>query len=511
LSHPFRPDAADEAALAELRERLALAGFDEAGVADRLGIDHPIDITLDHFPEYEERVRAAEDALDVAVALFVLQGSVARRDAEALLGRAIVKRLVEAGALVSPGRGRVAATVAVSPCAGCLFVTDLRFPELAPAVPAPDEPVMYLSADSYALAYLVPGTGAEARVLDLCAGCGVHAVLAACAARRVIGVDLNPRAVAFARLNAALNGVADRCDFRAGDLHAALGAGDAPRGFDLVLANPPFTPSGGERPLLYRDGGARGEDVLARAVSGLAARLARDGTAVLVAAFVEGGKADLEARLGRWLGAPFAGVLFAFDAIAAGEYALLVRHTFGETLESFRARYAAKLAALEAAGIAGFTPGVVALRRRAGRSGRGGRGLSLRRLTTAPPIAPDPAAVGRAFDALDVADDALLARRPRLAEGAVLVTLSEPAPGPGSAVRPVAHRLRHDSWAGGEVDLPAPLFGLLSACDGRRTLADLLRAAGGGRGRDLLATIRDLCARGILIHRVSAARPDDPG
>jgi SAM-dependent methyltransferase len=58
---------------------------------------------------------------------------------------------------------------------------------------------------------------------DVCSGSGLHAILAAkLGAARAYGVDVNPLALKFARLNARLNGVADRCRFLPGDLVAPL-------------------------------------------------------------------------------------------------------------------------------------------------------------------------------------------------------------------------------------------------------------------------------------------------
>src|SRR5207248_1145451 len=117
-----------------------------------------------------------------------------------------------------------------------LFAADHRF---RLAGPAPREPVMYLGGDSYALAYLAPAPPEGGRALDLCSGSGVHAILAALrGAARAIGVDVSPRAIAFARWNAALNGVAERCEFRRGDLYAPLRAEEEDARFDLILANP---------------------------------------------------------------------------------------------------------------------------------------------------------------------------------------------------------------------------------------------------------------------------------
>ena len=45
------------------------------------------------------------------------------------------------------------------------------------------------------------------RALDVGTGSGIHALLAAQHARQVIATDVNPRALAYTELNAALNGL----------------------------------------------------------------------------------------------------------------------------------------------------------------------------------------------------------------------------------------------------------------------------------------------------------------
>jgi hypothetical protein len=90
--------------------------------------------------------------------------------------------------------------------------------------------------------------GPVATTLDLCTGCGVQALLAARSSGTVLATDLNPRALAFAAFNAALNGV--------GNLECAAGSGfDAVTGrFDHILCNPPFIVAPAKR-YLYRDSG----------------------------------------------------------------------------------------------------------------------------------------------------------------------------------------------------------------------------------------------------------------
>jgi HemK-related putative methylase len=105
-------------------------------------------------------------------------------------------------------------------------------------------------------------------VLELCLGSGVNALVAAGKGGRVTGVDVNPRAAAFARFNRALNGA----DFEVieGSLFEPLGD----RRFDLVLVNPPFelVPPG-EAWFLHSHGGEDGLSVVREILAGLPAHM----------------------------------------------------------------------------------------------------------------------------------------------------------------------------------------------------------------------------------------------
>src|SRR5438046_1475536 len=83
---------------------------------------------------------------------------------------------------------------------------------------------------SDSLAWLVPPTPVDS-ALDVGTVCGIHAIRAARYARRVVATDLNPRALRFARFNAALNGVAN-IEFREGSLWEPVGD----ETFDLIVA-----------------------------------------------------------------------------------------------------------------------------------------------------------------------------------------------------------------------------------------------------------------------------------
>jgi release factor glutamine methyltransferase len=116
------------------------------------------------------------------------------------------------------------------------------------------------------------GARAGERVLEIGAGLGVAAVLAARAGASVVATDVVAAAVESIRANAALNGVT--IDARQGDCYAPV-AGER---FDLVCSNPPQmpTPPGRERDdaaAAADNGGVDGWDILDRIIAGAPAHL----------------------------------------------------------------------------------------------------------------------------------------------------------------------------------------------------------------------------------------------
>lgn len=118
-------------------------------------------------------------------------------------------------------------------------------------------------------------------LLDLGTGCGIQALLAAPFAERVVATDISERALAIAAFNCALNGV-ENIELRAGSLFEPV-AGER---FDQIVSNPPFviTPrTNGVERFEYRDGGARGDDLVGEVFAGAAAHLRPGGRAQFLA------------------------------------------------------------------------------------------------------------------------------------------------------------------------------------------------------------------------------------
>ena len=173
---------------------------------------------------------------------------------------------------------------------GEMFVSGVRFSTLGGALymhspyPTRDADAVFFGPDTYRFAALIERTLADARVggqgsiVDVGCGAGAGGIVAAralhAAAERLVLADINPKALRFARINAAL---ADMRDARLheGDLYAGI------EGLiDVIVANPPYLVDAEAR--LYRHGGgALGTGLSARIVEEGIPRLAPDGILIL--------------------------------------------------------------------------------------------------------------------------------------------------------------------------------------------------------------------------------------
>jgi hypothetical protein len=118
--------------------------------------------------------------------------------------------------------------------------------------------------------------------LDVGTGGGIQALLAARHSDRVVGTDVNPRALQFAAFNATLNGFTN-IEWRLGSLFEPV------RGehFDLIVANPPYVISP-ESQYLFRDSGLPGDSICRQWVSDAPRHLREGGFAQALISWIPG-------------------------------------------------------------------------------------------------------------------------------------------------------------------------------------------------------------------------------
>jgi release factor glutamine methyltransferase len=128
------------------------------------------------------------------------------------------------------------------------------------------------------------------RILEFGTGSGCIAVSLAVNRPEadIVATDASPATLTVAARNAERHGVAERIEFRSGDLFAPLRDGEQ---FDLIVSNPPYVPTAEidrlaadvreHEPRSALDGGADGLDVIRRIVAGAIRHVAAGGWVVL--------------------------------------------------------------------------------------------------------------------------------------------------------------------------------------------------------------------------------------
>ncbi|MCA9790166.1 MAG: methyltransferase [Candidatus Eremiobacteraeota bacterium] len=287
------PDDRQTSILTALPKRLEEAGYDEKNLEQFLSGLPLIYRRYEQTPGYLWHCRQRPSAAADLACLWLFRQPLARQKAEAAMGAEVVQELL-ALQLLEADQDEVRALADLYPCMGRCFFTD---PKWSVYKRFPNH-VYDVSGDSFGLAFLATRKPVG-RALDLGLGSGIHAILAAGHAEAVVGVDINPRAIGFTRLNAAVNGVADRCDFRQGSL---LGPVEGER-FDQMSANLPFVPTPSDETLeLYRPGGETGEELVEEVISKAGQFLNPGGTFFLVTTYPVMRSSHYLERIVGWLG-----------------------------------------------------------------------------------------------------------------------------------------------------------------------------------------------------------------
>ena len=190
-----------------------------------------------------------------------------------VVGGKLLELMRMGGVLQQQGQ-QLSSTVRWSSLGDNLFVHS-RYPTIqADAVFFGPDTYRFVRAIEAFLA--TPSTATVSRAVDICCGAGPGALCIAQArpAAEVLAVDINPRALEFTRINAALAGV-NNVEAQYSDLMKNVDGQ-----FDLIVANPPYMLDADSR--AYRDGGGElGAGLSEAIVEASIGRLAPGGSLLL--------------------------------------------------------------------------------------------------------------------------------------------------------------------------------------------------------------------------------------
>lgn len=493
---PPRPSLSfdDPGEVARLRGVLRDCGYTPGGIEGLAGAD--LTVLGQRSVAVLLRRTAGGSPLETLVRLFMAGVVVPRGMLERSVGTARVAHWASWG-LLAISADEVRATVQLGCHGELLLATDW-----GPAVPStgtlPDH-VMGFSPSTLTLARMTVRRP-SLHALDVGAGSGLQALLAAAHCEHVVATDLNPRAVRMSRFNAALNELDARVQCVEGDMFAPL----AGQRFELVVSNPPFVvaPPGAHMFMSGGDG----------ALDGVCAGIARSAPQHLVAggwcqflanwAVVRG--QDWRERLASWFAGSACDVwVIRRERQPVDEYAALWIETDGDDIAEYAAHFDDWMRWYDAHDVEAVDYGLVTMRRRGDDSPGRLRCDDVRGAWDTADGEDVAAAFARHDWLQSTSDAALLDACPRVADAA---RLSRELVAVRGEWVPVAARLRLD----GGIDDPGGIDPhgerIVAACDGHtplrtllQDLADTLNAPLDAVAPDALRAVRALVDRGILL------------
>ena len=521
------PQAADAVRCERVRSALSAAHYNDEGITRSLGVSQLSGLRDRRLPALLRRLRGGSP-LQTLIRTFVLGQAAEAATFARAVAPSDIEDWIALGLLESAG-------AEVRPAVQLRCYQDLvlayDFARAGEGGVRPDY-VMGVSPSSLMLISMTVRRPARA-TLDLGAGCGIQALLAARHSERVVGVDCNPRAVAMARFNAGFNCIAN-VEFRLGDMFAPV-AGET---FDLIVSNPPFIISPDFRHM-FLNSGSESDDASRRVVQEAPRYLSEGGYCILNAnwAAIEG--EDWKTRLADWFaGNGCDGLVLQLDTTELDRYAAMLIQASEQSPEEFARAFEAWMDYYAERRITGICAGVIAMRRAGGRANGDSLGMSRaeraspagnRRPATERPAGATQTKSGRATwfavesGPVDIAvasgadverlfglrtwlhacDDAgLLEARLRLAAN---VRLEQICAAEAGAWKPVGMHLRRVGAIGFTGSIDAHGAALLARCDGVRPVREHLAALAAALETDLaaitpaaLATIRRLVEQGFL-------------
>jgi len=279
----------DTAAPNRVRAVLDRAGYTRDSVRAALRTDQHLTAQPGEVVLFERRV-AGSSTLEILIRLFLV-GQTVQPDGAATLAPQLLRELERAGLVELTDRG-LRATVKLAPHGDILIACDRAYYRDSETHAA--DLVTGVSSPAILLADLTVRRAARS-ALDLGTGGGIQALLLAKHCRRVVAVDVNPRALEFARMNAGLNGI-DNIELRLGSWFEPV----ANERFDLITANPPYVMSP-DSTFLYRDSGMPADSLCRQLVQEIPDHLEEGGFGHILVSWAQRSSEEWSAPLRRWI------------------------------------------------------------------------------------------------------------------------------------------------------------------------------------------------------------------
>jgi SAM-dependent methyltransferase len=282
--------AIDREGLARVRSALDQAGYSSHNVQVALKTDQHLTAQPGEVVVFERRL-AGQAPLAILMRLFLIGSTVDRSDLEASLPGVQVAELERLGLVEAVDRG-VRSTVRITPHGDIVIAGDRNYYGDPPHHVA--DVVTGVNSPATLLADLAVRRPVD-RALDLGTGGGIQALLLANHCKKVVAVDINPRALYFAELNAALNRVGN-IELRRGSWFEPV-AGER---FDIITANPPYVMSP-ESTFLYRDSGMAADSLCRQLIHDMPGYLEEGGYGHILISWALKKDEEWSRPLRRWL------------------------------------------------------------------------------------------------------------------------------------------------------------------------------------------------------------------
>jgi hypothetical protein len=339
--------------LREIRRTLEGAGFTDEGILKAIGMKSP------RFPRDIDTLRFHARAgpptpLATFIRLFLLEMAAELSDFSAAIAPAAPETWQSAG-LVSLRGHLVFPALRLIPFRNLIIAWDM-----ASRLKGSQAADYVTGIGSSSLTLLNLTVRRESGLtLDLGTGCGIQGLLATSHSREVVAVDKNLRAVGFAAFNAEMNQISNFMPLE-GDLFKPVMG----RGFDLIIANPPFVISPDAR-FIYRDSGMAGDQICREIILQAPAFMNEGGFCQVLCNWAEFAGEAWEQRLAKWFDGSGCDVwVIRSETQDVETYALTwIRNTEQDEPQELAARFKAWMSYYEQMGIQKISAGLISMRK----------------------------------------------------------------------------------------------------------------------------------------------------